>query len=220
MRSSSARVRAPWATSFAAAMLLAALVASPARAESFCALFFDLGNTLVDQSVAPPYPLFADAQATIDELQAHGIALGVITNVPAGWDREDLEALLAQPEFLDEFGLVVLSSQAPAAKPDPAIYAFAHAALPAPTLAIGRTAFVGETLAEIANAESNPTLGARAAGMRGIHLSSGAASPLADFTVASLTALLGVATESCFVFLDGFESEGTGGWSGCTGCPP
>ena len=59
-----------------AALFAAALVPSAARAETFCALFFDLGNTLLDQSGSSPWPLFPDAQATIDELQARGIALG------------------------------------------------------------------------------------------------------------------------------------------------
>ncbi len=42
-------------------------------------------------------------------------------------------------------------------------------------------------LSEIANSQVSPTSGARAAGMVGIHFSAAAPSPLADFTVASLT---------------------------------
>src|SRR5690606_25881156 len=122
------------------------------------------------------------AQETVDELQALGVQLGIITNVPAGWTREDLEAILLEPEFLDEFCVLTLSSQAPAAKPNPAIYTSAHAALPEP-VPIAASAFVGETLAEIANAEVNPPLGARAAGMLALHLSDAAPSPLADYTV-------------------------------------
>ncbi len=117
------------------AALLALASGPPARgADCLRAIYFDLGNTLVDQTNPAPYPLFPTAQATIDSLQARGLALGIITNVPAGWDRSDLEALLAQPAFLDEFDILVLSSEAPAAKPDPAIYTHAYdqLALPRP----------------------------------------------------------------------------------------
>ena len=203
------------------AATLASIVATPAaplRAESFCAVFFDLGNTLINQSGPSPWPLFGDAQATIDELQARGVRLGVITNTPAGWHRPDLEAILQQPAVLDEFDVLTLSSEAGVAKPAPAIYTMAFAALPLPGLGIGRTAFVGESIAEIADAASNPTLGARAAGMVGIHLSSAAPDPRADHTIANLTALLAIATESCYVFLDDFEDGSTTAWSACTGC--
>lgn len=203
----------------ALALAVALLVASStARAESFCAVFFDLGNTLIDQSGPSPWPLFGDAQSTIDELQTRGIRTGIITNVPAGWTREDVEALMQQPAFLDEFDALALSSEAGASKPAPAIYLYAFGLLAPPQLGIGRTAFVGETLTEIANTEIDPTTGARAVGMTGIHLSSAAPSPLADHTIANLTALLAIATESCFVFLDGFESEDAGAWSSCSGC--
>lgn len=202
----------------AALLLVATLRSTPADAASFCAVFFDLGNTLLDQSGSSPWPLFGDAQAAVDELQARGIRTGIITNVPAGWTRANVEALMQQPAFLDEFDALALSSEAGASKPAPAIYLYAFGLLAPPQLGVDRTAFVGETLSEIANTEIDPTTGARAVGMTGIHLSSGAPSPLADHTIANLTALLGIATESCFVFVDGFESEDTGTWSGCTGC--
>ncbi|MGE0640042.1 MAG: HAD family hydrolase [Thermoanaerobaculia bacterium] len=200
--------------------LLLALAGSPppAHGGAFCAVFFDLGNTLVDTSGPAPYPLFADAQATIDTLQARGIPLGIITNVPAGWDHSDLEAILQQPAFLDEFEALALSSEAGASKPAPAIYLYAFGLLAPPQHGIGATAFVGETLSEIADAEVAPTTGARAVGMTGIHLSSASPSPLADFTIANLTALLAIATESCFVFDSGFESGDFTGWQNCAGC--
>ena len=52
------------------------------------------------------------AAETITELQGMGVRLGIITNVPAGWDIDDLRAILAEPEFLDEFEVVILSSEA------------------------------------------------------------------------------------------------------------
>lgn len=205
----------------AAALLGLPMALAPAAAtQCLQAIFFDLGNTLVDQSVPSPYPLFPTAQAAIDGLQAAGLEVGIITNVPAGWTRDDLETLLLEPQFLDEFDVLVLSSQAPAAKPNPAIYSYAHGLLPAPLPAIGATAFVGETLSEIANSESAPTLGARAAGMIGIHLSSGVASPLADYSMApaDLAGILDIVAQTCTVFGDGFEDATTSEWSSCAGC--
>jgi phosphoglycolate phosphatase-like HAD superfamily hydrolase len=202
----------------AAIAALCALAAAPARCETFCTIFFDLGNTLLDQSGLSPWPLFADAQSTIDELQARGIRLGIITNVPAGWDRDDVELLMQQPAFLDEFDVLALSSEAGASKPDPAIYLYAYGLLPSPQGGIFNSAFVGETLSEIGNSVDSPTSGARAVGMTGIHRSSAAPNPIADYTIANLTALLAIATESCFVFVDGFESEGFDAWSSCAPC--
>jgi FMN phosphatase YigB (HAD superfamily) len=205
---------------FAVALLVLGASQPGARAETFCAVYFDLGNTLINQGTpptSPPWPLFADAQSTVDELQARGIRTGIITNVLAGWDRDDVEALMQQPAFLDEFDVLALSSEAGASKPDPAIYLYAHGLMPWPEVPIGTTAFVGETISEIGNTQSNPTSGARGVGMTGIHLSGGSPNPIADHTIANLTALLAIATESCFVLFDDFESGGTAAWS-CTGC--
>jgi FMN phosphatase YigB (HAD superfamily) len=192
---------------------------APARAECLRAVFFDLGETLVTAAGGGMFTLKPGAQETLDALQAAGRELGLITNVPGGWTREDLEAILLEPELLDEFDVLTLSSQAPAPKPDPAIYQFAHAALPTP-VPIGATAFVGETLSEIANAEVSPTLGARAAGMIGVHVSSAAPSPLADFTIApdDLPQVLAVVDVTCTALVDGFESGDTSAWTGCFGC--
>jgi FMN phosphatase YigB (HAD superfamily) len=201
-----------------AAAGLAALLfaAAPAKAAPEClqAVFFDLGNTLVDQTVPAPYPLLSSAQPAIDALQAMDVQVGIITNVPAGWDRDDLEALLAQPAFLDEFDVLILSSQAPAMKPDPAIYTFAHAALPT-ALPIAATAFVGETLTEIANSAVNPTSGARSVGMTGIHVSNAAPSALTDYTIPtnSLSQVATIVASTCMDFLDGFENGDTESWS-------
>lgn len=193
--------------------LLAATLAPapPASAACLKAIFFDLGDTLVEAGGGGLFVLRAGAQDTVDQLQAAGLELGVITNVPAGWTREDLEAVMAQPEFLDEFDVLVLSSQAPAPKPNPAIYTHAHGLLPTP-VPIGQTAFVGELLSEIANSQTNPTSGARAAGMVGIHLSGAAPSPLADHTIATLAALPPLAESLCAMFRDGFETGGTAQW--------
>lgn len=215
------RRRSRWFAVSGSFALAGALLSPPAHAlQCLKAVFFDIGNTLVDQSVAAPYPLFPTAQAAIDGLQEAGVRIGIITNVPAGWTRDDLEALLLQPAVLDEFDILVLSSQAPASKPNPAIYTFAHGLLAAPLPPIGATAFVGENLAEIANAAVAPTLGARAAGMIGIHLSDAAPSPLADYTMATadLAAVRDIVASTCSVFLDGFEDSSAAAWTTCTGC--
>ncbi len=178
------------------------------------AVFFDLGDTLVEfDAPSGLFVLRSGAAATVDQLQALGIRVGLITNVPSDWDRADLEAVLQEPDFLDEFEVLVLSSQAPASKPDPAIYTHAHGLLISPP-AIAQTAFVGETLGEIADAEP-PTEGARAVGMVGIHLSDAAPSPLADYTLATndLAGVVGVAqAHGQPVFCDGFEAGNADSW--------
>ena len=201
--------------SFLIVALLFSLNSGPSVADAFCleAVFFDLGNTLVEDPGTGIFVLRTGAQETIDALQLAGVQLGVITNVPAGWDLGDLEAILDDPAFLDEFDVVVLSSLAPAPKPDPAIYIHAHSLLPV-ALPIESTAFVGETLSEIANSEVNPTSGARSVGMVGIHLSDAAPSPLTDFTIPTddLPQIVTLVNMLCTVFSDGFESGDTTQW--------
>jgi hypothetical protein len=194
-------------------LVLGLATVGSAAAAPIEAVFFDLGDTLVASS-GGTFVLRPGAAETVDALQARGIPLGIITNVPANWTIEDLEAALEEPEFLDEFDVVVLSSQAPAAKPNPAIYTFAHGQLPG-SIPTANTAFVGENLSEIANAQLNPTLGCRAAGMLGIHLSDAAPSPFTDYTVPTtdLMQVVLVVENSAALFLDGFEDGDTAGWS-------
>lgn len=147
------------------------------------AIFFDLGETLVEYEgdLLVPRP---GAEALIAELAGLGVRVGVITNTPPGYTLQDLEDLFVDPAFLDEFEVVLLSSLAASPpKPDPAIYAEAHALLAMPP-PIDEVAFVSENLAEVADQEQAPTQGARAAGMVGVHLSAAPPSPLADYTVA------------------------------------
>ncbi len=177
-------------------------------------VFFDLGDTLVELDVGSGlFVLRPGAAETVNQLQTLGIRLGIITNVPADWDLDDLRAVLAEPEFLDEFEAIALSSEAPAPKPDPAIYLYAHSLLTgAPP--IFHDAFVTEELGHIADAEP-PTAGARSVGMLGIHLSDATPSPLADYTVATddLLAVVGlVEATGGSIFCDGFESGDTSAW--------
>jgi len=195
----------------AAALVLAVLAAPPVEAACLRAVFFDIGNTLAERREDGLFLVRAGARETIDQLRAAGVEIGVITNVPAGWTRTDLEALLAEPEFLDQFDVLVMSSQAPARKPDPQIYLLAHGLLATP-VPIGETAFVGETLAEIADSENDPTSGARAVGMVGIHLSDTPASPLADHTIPTrgLTEIVTLRANLCGSVADGVEPGDNG----------
>lgn len=206
---------APHFRALLAGLTLAAAPFLSTAANAVCieAVLFDLGDTLVQAGAGGLFVVKPGAQQTVDELQALGKQVGVITNVPAGWTRDDLEAVMADPAFLDEFDVLVLSSQAPAAKPNPLIYTHAHGLLPTP-VPIGQTAFVGELLSEIANSQTNPTSGARATGMIGIHLSSGAPSPLADYTIApdALPDIVYLVEGLCAFFADGFETGATGQW--------
>lgn len=181
-----------------AAMLCISPVAN-AGTECLEAVFFDLGDTLVENPGTGIFVVRPGAREMVADLQERGVRLGIITNVPGGWDLDDLRALLAEPEFLDEFEVVILSSQAPAPKPNPLIYTFAHGSLAAPRPPITSTAFVGETLSEIGNHATTPTQGARAVGMVGIHLSDLPPSPFTDYTIPtdSLHFVTQIVDDSC-----------------------
>ena len=198
-----------WRSLFVGLILSVAPAFPVAATDNRCieAVFFDLGDTLVEAAPGGLYAPMPGARQTVDGLRALGKQVGIISNVPPGWTRADLDALMAEPAFLDEFDVLVLSSQAPAAKPDPRIYTHAHGLLPTP-VPIAQTAFVGETLTEIANSQHTPTSGARAVGMIGIHLSSDPPSPLADYTIApdALPAIATLVGNLCPVFGDGFET--------------
>jgi choice-of-anchor B domain-containing protein len=153
------------------------------------AIFFDLGDTLVEDPGTGTWTLVPDAASAVAALKARGIRLGIITNVPSTWTRADLEARLESPEFLDEFEVIVLSSEAPAQKPDPAIYTHALSLLPNPP-PVSHVAFVTETPEHIigTNAMGEP-VGAQAVGMVGI-LKAPGTSPDADHMVPNLTSII------------------------------
>jgi haloacid dehalogenase-like hydrolase len=203
-----------WTTALRVVSILLATIPGRLAADPIRAVFFDLGDTLVEDVGGGMFGLRPGAAETVGQLQALGIELGIITNVPSDWTLEDLEAILVEPELLDEFSVVVLSSQAPAPKPDPAIYTFAHSQLAVP-VAVTETAFVGENLGEIANDVDNPTQGCRAVGMIGIHLSDQAPSPLADYTIPTddLPQVVAIVESVNGIFADGFESGDVTAWT-------
>lgn len=148
------------------------------------AIFFDLGDTLVESDGGDLFVERPGAAAMVAELKGLGMRVGLITNTPPDFTRQDLEDLLVNPDLLDEFEVVLLSSEAASPpKPSPEIFIEAHGLLiDAPP--IDEVAFVTENLAEVADQAQAPTQGARAAGMLGVYLSAAPASPLADYTIA------------------------------------
>lgn len=162
------------------------------------ALLFDLGDTLVVQRDDGLYEARPGVPDLLVALRAAGRATGIVTNVPRGYTLEDLGALLADPTLLENFDLVLLSSEASAdPKPDPAIFSEALSLLPSPPPA-SQAAFVTEELAHLADGDP-PTEGAMAAGLLGVHLSDAAPSALVDFTVstAALPDLAGAPWVAC-----------------------
>ena len=146
------------------------------------AMFFDLGETLVVERSDGLFEPAEGAEELLGALRAQGLPIGVITNVPRGYDLDDLKALLSDPSILEYFDVVLLSSQASAGpKPDPDIFREAVAALASPP-PIEQTAFVTEELEDLSDGDP-PTEGAMAAGMIGVHVSDESPSPLVDYTV-------------------------------------
>jgi FMN phosphatase YigB (HAD superfamily) len=152
------------------------------------AILFDFGETLATH-VGDVYEPFPDTLDTIEALQELGLPLGIVSNTEPGWTEENLRELLTVPALLDEFDLVLLSSQASSPpKPDPAIFVEAHGLLPGAP-AIERVAFVTEELDHLADKPATPTEGARAAGMVGVLLAE-SGGPRADYVVSSLSEIL------------------------------
>lgn len=143
------------------------------------AMFFDLGETLATEQEDGLFATIPEAAALLDALG--DLPVGIITNVPDGYTRQDLEAMLVDPSLLDRFDVVLMSSEASRPKPFKAIYQEAVALLPEET-DITQTAFVTEEIGDIAEADP-ATRGAVGAGMIGV-LVSEKADPLADYTVA------------------------------------
>jgi FMN phosphatase YigB (HAD superfamily) len=149
------------------------------------AVLFDFGETLATHQ-GEVYEPFPDTLDTIHALQELGLPLGILSNTDPGWTEQDLRDLLTVPELLDEFDLVLLSSQASSPpKPDPDIFVEAHSLLPGAP-ALERVAFVTEELDHLADKPAQPTEGARAAGMVGILLAE-SGGPRADYVVSTLS---------------------------------
>lgn|GEM_PF-6287592 len=156
---------------------------------AIAAVFFDLGETLVTERSDGLFEALPGAVEALATLDARGVPTGIITNVGPDWTRADLEALLVDPSLLDAVDVLLLSSEASAPKPDPAIFIEAVALLsPAPN--VEQTAFVTESLRDLADA-SPPTEGAQAAGLFGVWLHDGTSDSRQDlqWSPAALAAL-------------------------------
>ncbi len=167
-------------------------------------VFFDLGDTLVEPGPGG-FVLKEGAVATVEELLAEGVQVGVITTFPG--DRDALndalrnEAAEVDPAaFLGTFdGPIVTSGEAGFDKPDPRIYEAAAADLGSPPPP-SHIAFVTEELDDIADLAVDPTAGARALGWVGIWIPEEAAppNPRANHTLApgALPSILDIVTAS------------------------
>jgi FMN phosphatase YigB (HAD superfamily) len=132
------------------------------------AVLFDVGGTLTyrDPQTAK-YAWFQDALSTAQALKELGFRVGLLSNVPRGWDQAMLSRLLAEPEPLETlFDPVVLAQSPPPpgqplAKPDPRAFQRALAML-GPGVKPADVVYVGENHDEV--------LGARLAGLRAVLL--------------------------------------------------
>ena len=94
------------------------------------AVFFDLGDTLVEEDPSPvaerAYRWLPGARATLQELAEAGLRVGLISNT-GSFDRDDLGRILPvdfQWSLFDPH-LVLLSSEVDLDKPDPRIFRLA-----------------------------------------------------------------------------------------------
>lgn len=128
---------------------------------SIAAIFFDIGGTLgtVDLDSRSLTPFDNMARLLKTAAQVFRIPVGVITNIPDDWTRDDVKNLLRSAgllEFLDTRGIVT-SADAQASKPDVRIYRFAAQRLAVET---SECLFIDDDAGNIA--------GAGAAGMSAI----------------------------------------------------
>jgi FMN phosphatase YigB (HAD superfamily) len=121
-------------------------------AQRIQAIFFDIGDTLGHRDAAGQFHVFAGTLQLLAAMKSTlGLRLGVITNLPQGMTTAEIRQILSDAgilSFLDPQG-VVTSADAPAAKPDKAIYQFAAGRIHLPEAAC---LYVGESPAEVQGA--------------------------------------------------------------------
>ena len=140
----------------------------PPATDRIVVVFFDVGGTLTyrDRETGK-YAWYSDALESVEALHGLGLKIGLLSNVPRGWDEAMLARLLAEPEPLTKlFDPVVLAQSPPPPgypppKPDPLAYqnALAQVGVNTPPF---RALYVGEDRAEVR--------GARLAGMQALLL--------------------------------------------------
>jgi FMN phosphatase YigB (HAD superfamily) len=125
---------------------------------SIVAVFFDVGGTLAYRDPETgKFAWYSDALSSADALKGLGLRVGLLSNVPRGWDEAMLARLLLEPEPLDElFEPVVLAQSPPPPgypppKPDPLAFQNAVARL-GPNVAPVQVLYVGEDRDEVQGA--------------------------------------------------------------------
>jgi putative hydrolase of the HAD superfamily len=96
---------------------------------SIKAIFFDVGNTLgaVDLASKTISPFPEAVHLLLAAQQLFHVQIGVITNIPSDWSRDDVENMLHAGGLLSYIDrrAIVTSADASASKPDTRIFSFA-----------------------------------------------------------------------------------------------
>jgi len=136
--------------------------------DSIVAVFFDVGGTLAYRdSETGKFAWYSDALESATAIKEQGRRVGLLSNVPRGWDQAMLGRLLLEPEPLDELFEPVVLAQAPPPpgypppKPDPLAFQNALAHLGRDVAPV-QVLYVGENRAEVQ--------GARLAGLQAVLL--------------------------------------------------
>lgn len=159
-----ANSRADWERIVDAAF--AGLVATPPSRTFFPALYERFAH-------ASAWRIFDDVLPALDALRARGLRLGVISN----WD-ERLRGLLQELGLARHFEVIVVSCEVGALKPARGIFEAALRALALPP----------EAVLHVGDDFESDVQGARAVGMRALHLARRGAA--GDGAIASLTQLI------------------------------
>lgn len=135
---------------------------------SIVAVFFDVGGTLAFRDPETgKYAWYHDALESATAIKEQGRQVGLLSNVPRGWDQAMLGRLLLEPEPLEDlFGPIVLAQSPPPPgypppKPDPLAFQNALASLGRDVAPV-QVLYVGENRAEVQ--------GARLAGLQAVLL--------------------------------------------------
>ncbi len=136
--------------------------------DSIVAVFFDVGGTLAYRDPETgKFAWYSDALESATAIKEQGRRVGLLSNVPRGWDQAMLGRLLLEPEPLDDLFEPVVLAQAPPPpgdpppKPDPLAFQNALAHLGRDVAPV-QVLYVGENRAEVQ--------GARLAGLQAVLL--------------------------------------------------
>jgi FMN phosphatase YigB (HAD superfamily) len=159
--------------------------------DSIVAVFFDVGGTLAYRDPETgKFAWYKDALESAAAIKQQGRRVGLLSNVPRGWDQAMLGRLLLEPEPLEELFQPVVLAQAPPPpgypppKPDPLAFQNALAHLGRDVAPV-QVLYVGENRAEVQ--------GARLAGLQAVLLiRRGRPRPDDILTVGNLKQLVGL----------------------------